>query len=127
MNAKVSVVMLCGMLFACAPPPPAPAPPPPPPAPPAPAPAASGDDVMSRHHVVTIRAVNCQALLTLPEDDRASASMFYIGYTANRRRQARIDVAEVAGLEAAALGYCAEYPNWPAATAFNRAFADNGR
>jgi hypothetical protein len=126
MNAKVSVVMLCGMLFACAPPAPAPAPPPPPPPPPAPAPAAA-DDVMSRHHVVTIRAVNCQALLSLAEDDRASASMFYIGYTASRRGQARIDVAEVAGLEAAALGYCTEYPNWPAAVAFNRAFVDNGR
>jgi len=125
MNAKVSVVLLSGMLFACAPP--APAPSPPPPAPPPPAPAASTDNVTREHHVVTIRAVNCQALLTLPEDDRASASMFYIGYTANRRKQARIDVAEVSGLEAAALGYCAEYPNWPAATAFNRAFADNGR
>jgi hypothetical protein len=125
MNAKVSVVLLSGMLFACAPPAPAPSPPPPPPAP-APAPAAA-DDVISQHHIVTIRAVNCQALLSLPEDDRASASMFYIGYTANRRKQAKIDVAEVAGLEAAALGYCTEYPNWPAATAFNRAFADNGR
>ena len=125
MNAKVSVVLLSGMLFACAPPAPAPSPPPPPPAP-APAPAAA-DDVMSQRHVVTIRAVNCRALLGLSEDDRASASMFYIGYTANRRKQARIDVAEVSGLEAAALGYCAEYPNWPAAMAFNRAFADNGR
>jgi hypothetical protein len=124
MNAKAAVVLLSGVLFACAPPAPAPSPPPPAPAP---APAASADDVMREHHVVTIRAVNCQALLTLPEDDRASASMFYIGYTANRRRQAKIDVAEVSGLEAAALGYCAEYPNWPAATAFNRAFADNGR
>jgi hypothetical protein len=125
MNAKVSVVLLSGMLFACAPPAPVPAPPPPPPpAPPAPV---AADDVMSQHHVVTIRAVNCQAFLNLSEDDRATASMFYIGYTANRRKQAKIDVAEVSGLEAAALGYCTQYPNWPAATAFNKAFADNGR
>jgi hypothetical protein len=82
---------------------------------------------MSQHHIVTIRAVSCQALLSLSEDDRASASMFYIGYTAERRKQAKIDVAEVSGLEAAALGYCAAYPNWPAATAFNKAFIDNGR
>jgi hypothetical protein len=123
MNAKVSVVLLSGILFACAPPAPAPAPPPPP-APPVPT---AADDTMSQHHVVTIRAVNCQALLGLAEDDRASASMFYIGYTANRRKQAKIDVAEVSGLEAAALSYCTQYPNWPAATAFNKAFADNGR
>jgi hypothetical protein len=82
---------------------------------------------MIERHIVAIRTVQCDALLKLSEDDRASASMFYIGYTASRRRQAKIDVAEVSGLEAAALGYCAAYPNWPAATAFNKAFADNGR
>jgi hypothetical protein len=82
---------------------------------------------MTERHIVTIRVVQCDALLKLSEDDRASASMFYIGYTASRRRQAKIDVAEVSGLEAAALGYCAAYPTWPAATAFNKAFADNGR
>jgi hypothetical protein len=82
---------------------------------------------MTEQHIVTIRAVRCDALLKLAEDDRASASMFYIGYTASRRGRARIDVAELSGLEAAALGYCAAYPNWPAATAFNKAFADNGR
>jgi hypothetical protein len=122
MNAKAAVVLLSGVLFACAPVSPAPAPPPPPP-PPAPA----AEEPMSQHHIVTIRAVSCQALLSLSEDDRASASMFYIGYTAERRKQAKIDVAEVSGLEAAALGYCAAYPNWPAATAFNKAFIDNGR
>jgi hypothetical protein len=82
---------------------------------------------MTARHIVAIRGVQCDALLKLAEDDRASASMFYIGYTASRRRQAKIDVAEVSGLEAAALGYCAAYPNWPAATAFYEAFADNGR
>ena len=122
MNAKAAVVLLSGMLFACAP---QPAPSPPPPPAPAPAPAAS--EPMSQHHIVTIRAVSCQAILALSEDDRASASMFYLGYTANRRKQGKIDIAEVSGLEAAALGYCAAYPNWSAATAFNKAFVDNGR
>jgi hypothetical protein len=65
--------------------------------------------------------------LGLAEDDRASAPVLYIGYTASQRRQAKIDVAEVSGLEAAALGYRTAYPNWPAATAFNRALVDNGR
>jgi hypothetical protein len=123
MKAKATVILLSGMLFACAPSAPAPAP-----TPPAPAPAPVTEvGPEQQHHIVTIRAATCQALLSLSEDDRASASMFYIGYTASRRRQARIDVAEVSGLEAAALGYCAAYPNWPAATAFNTAFADNGR
>jgi hypothetical protein len=123
MNAKATVILLSGMLFACAPVAPAPAP-----TPPAPAPAPVTEmGPEQQHHVVTIRAATCQALLSLSEDDRASASMFYLGYTASRRRQAKIDVAEVSGLEAAALGYCAAYPNWPAAVAFNTAFADNGR
>jgi len=121
MNAKAAVVLIAGLLFACVPPP-APAPAPPPLAA-APAP----ESAMTERHIVAIRTVQCDALLKLSEDDRASASMFYIGYTASRRRQAKIDVAEVSGLEAAALGYCAAYPNWPAATAFNKAFADNGR
>ena len=53
--------------------------------------------------------------------------MFYIGYTASRRGQRRIDIAEVEGLEAAAIGYCAAHPGQPAATAFMKAFSDNGR
>jgi hypothetical protein len=127
MNTKAAAVLLSGMLFACAPPAPAPTPSPsPPPAPPPPA-AASTGEVITGRHIVSIRAVSCETLLSLAEDDRASASMFYIGYTASRRNRATIDVAEVSGLEAAALGYCAAYPNWPAATAFNRAFVDNGR
>jgi hypothetical protein len=124
MNTKAAVVLLSGVLFACAQPAPAPTPSPSPPPPP---PAASTGEVITGRHIVSIRTVSCETLLSLAEDDRASASMFYIGYTASRRRQAKIDVAEVSGLEAAALGYCAAYPNWPAATAFNRAFVDNGR
>ena len=122
MNGKAAFLLAgvfsLGILSACQPTP-APAPPPPP----APAP----ESAMTAHHVVAIRNVRCDALLKLSEDDRASASMFYIGYTASRRRQAHIDVAELSGLEAAALGYCAAYPNWPAAVAFNKSFADNGR
>jgi hypothetical protein len=124
MKTKIAIISVSGLLFACAPQPPA-APQNPPPTPP-PVPAAE-TGLGSEHHIVTIRAARCQAFLSLSEDDRASASMFYIGYTASRRRQAKIDVAEVSGLEAAALGYCVSHPAWPAAVAFNRAFADNGR
>jgi hypothetical protein len=128
MNTKAAVILLSGVLFACAPPPaPAPTPSPsPPPAPPPPA-AVSTREVITGRHIVSIRAVNCQTLLSLSEDDRAAASMFYIGYTASRIRRATIDVAELSGLDAAALGYCTTYPSWPAATAFYKAFVNNGR
>lgn len=123
MNAKVAVISLSGLLFACAPQPPAAAQNP---LPTAHAPAAVAAPEY-QHHIVIIRAATCRALLDLSEDDRASASMFYIGYTVSRRKRAEIDVADLSGLEAAALRYCAAYPDWPAAVAFNRAFADNGR
>jgi hypothetical protein len=119
MNAKAAVVLLSGMLFACAP-----VPPPSPPPPPA-APVAAEPEKAS--HVVAIRNVTCGGLLSASDEDRATASTFFIGYTAQRRGLAKIDVAEIGGLEAAALGYCEAYPDRPAATAFMKAFADNGR
>jgi hypothetical protein len=123
MDKVAAALLLFGLLAACAPQPaPAPAPPPR-----APAPAPALTDAGRASHIVNIRAVRCETLLTLSEEDRAAASMFYIGYTASRRRQGKIDVAELSGIEAAALGYCAAYRNWPTATAFNKAFADNGR
>jgi hypothetical protein len=82
---------------------------------------------MPEHRVLTIRNVTCGRLLGAAEDDRAAASMFYIGYTASRRGQRKIDIAEVDGLNAAALGYCEAHPDQPAAVAYNKAFADNGR
>src|ERR1700722_12692644 len=120
MNKKAAVVLLSGVLFACAPLP-TPAPPVPPAAPPAPS-AAPVAEAPPDHRIVAIRTVNCEALLELSEEDRASASMFYLGYTASRRGQGNIDIAEVSRLEAAALGYCAAYPNRPAAVAFMKAF-----
>jgi hypothetical protein len=125
MNTKAAVVLLSGMLFACAQSAPAPTPSPPPPAPLPPA-AASTGQVITGRHIVPIRAASCETLLSLSEDDRASASMFYIGYTASRRGLHRIDVSELDDLNAAALGYCTRYPNRPAATAFYKAFADKG-
>jgi hypothetical protein len=123
MNGKAAVVLLSGMLFACAQP-----------APNVPTPAATSSTAPPAaaapspgHNVVTIRTVNCDALLSLSEDDRASASLFYLGYTAARRGQRKIDIAEVEGLEAAALGNCSARPEQPAASAFMKAFSDNGR
>ena len=123
MKGKAAIILLSGALFACAQP--APSTQVPAGISSATPPTASGPSL--GHNIVTIRTVNCDALLSLSEDDRASASMFFIGYTASRRGQRRIDIAEVEGLEAAALGNCAAHPNEPAASAFMKAFSDNGR
>ena len=61
MNVKAAVVLLSGMLFACAPTPP-PAAQPPPAAP------AATEEPAKEHHIVTIRTVNCEALLKLSEE-----------------------------------------------------------
>jgi len=121
MKKPAAVVLLSGTLFACAQLPASTSPPPPAPSP------APAEAPTPGHPVVAIRVVSCEALLTLTEADRAAASMFYLGYTAERRGLRMIDIAEVGGLEAAALGNCVEHPDQPAANAFMKAFADNGR
>src|SRR5215813_3898744 len=88
MKGKAAVVLFSGLLFACvqAPPPTTTAAPPPapPPAPAvAPAPVAEAPPANRR---VSIRAVRCARLLELPEDDRAAASLFYLGYQASSLR-----------------------------------------
>ena len=123
MNGKAVVLLLSGLLVACvqtAPsaPPAAPAPALPPAAPPPPA----AETPKYQDRFVAIRNVSCGALLSAAEDDRAAASMFFIGYTASRLGRAKIDVAELDGLEATALGYCEAYPDRTAASAFVRAF-----
>lgn len=70
---------------------------------------------------VRIRMVSFDALLKL-----SSASIFYLGYTASRRGQARSDFAEVSGLEAAAAAMAGPIPISRCA-AFMRSFGDNGR
>ena len=92
MNGKPAAVLLSGLLLACVqmqPPeataPPAPSPPPAQaqaPAPPAPTAAAEPPP----DHIVNIRRARCEDLLKLSPEDRAAASMFYIGYQASRVR-----------------------------------------
>jgi len=124
MKATWTVVLLSGLLGACVPT----APTAPPPAQPtsslAPPAAAAAPTYESRP--VAIRNVTCGALLNAAEDDREAASMFFIGYTAARQKRTKIDVAELDGLEAAALGYCAAHPDRPAAVAFMRSFSEHG-
>ncbi len=123
MTGKTAVVLLAGLLFACTPTPPpeaaapaAPAPAPvaaPPPAP-APPPAA---------RIVNIRGASCAALLALAPEDRAAATMFYLGYQSSRFGRRNVNVNAIGSMESVALNYCAAYPERPAAEGFAHAVA----
>ena len=121
MNGKIGVVLLSGLLFACVqqPPPNTAAAPPPPPVAAPPAPVAAAPPANRR---VSIRAVRCARLLELPEDDRAAASLFYIGYQASRLNARTINVGRIPDAEAEALSLCEASPNQTVANAFRRAY-----
>ena len=121
MNGKIAAVLVSSLLLACVPPQPPPAPPPAPPVatpPAAPPPAA----VAPANRWVSIRSVRCQRLLELSEDDRAAASMFYIGYQAARARVRSVNVGAIPSTEAQALAYCQQFPNRSVLAAFTRAY-----
>jgi HdeA/HdeB family protein len=123
MKGKPAVVLLSGLLFACAQAPPpttTTVAPPPVPAPvAAPAPVAEAPPTNRR---VTIRAVRCARLLELSEDDRAAASLFYIGYQASSLRARTINVGAIPDAENRALSYCEANPNRAALSAFRQAY-----
>jgi hypothetical protein len=75
------------------------------------------------NRIVDIRRAGCQNLLALPPDDRAAASMFYIGYQAARFRSRTIDVGGIPSIEAQALAYCQENPDQTVAQAFAQAYS----
>jgi hypothetical protein len=126
MNGKPAVLLLTGLLFACAPPPPpqpaaAPAPAAPAPAAtPAPAPAPA-------NHFVSIKGARCSAWLALSLDDREDASMFYVGYSARRFGSRAINVGMVPSIISVALSYCEAEPNRTVASAFNEAYVEMRR
>jgi hypothetical protein len=125
MNGKTAAVLLSGLLVACAQTQPpeatAPAAPSPPPAPAAAAaPAVESAPV---DHIVSIRGALCGDLLKLALDDRAAATMFYIGYQASRFRARTINVALIPSIEAQALTYCEENPDRPVVQAFAEAYS----
>jgi hypothetical protein len=126
MNGKIAVVLLSGSLLACvqaqrpaatvAAPPPAPAPAPTQVA------AAVAAPVPAGNRYVTIRSARCSTLLGLPEDDRAAASLFYIGYQASRLGARSINVNAIPDAESEAFNYCQTFPNRTVAEAFAKAF-----
>ena len=128
MNGKTAFVLLSGVLSgslcACVQPPDAAAPaapPPPPVAAPAPAPAPVAEPTPGNRWV-SIQEATCERLLELSPDDRAAASLFYIGYQAARFRSRAINVAAIPNAEAWADSYCAEHPGRSAVEAFRQAY-----
>jgi hypothetical protein len=129
MNGKTAFVLLSGVLSgslcACAQPPEAavPAAPPPPPAA-APTPVA---EPTPSDRWVSIQGATCERLLELSSDDRAAASLFYIGYQAARFRSRTINVGAIPNAEEWAESYCAEHPGQPAVEAFRQAYRQTFR
>ena len=124
MNGRTAFVLLSGVLSgslcACVQPPEAAAPAAPPPAPaPAPAPVAAPTP---SNRWVSIQGATCEKLLELSPDDRAAASLFYIGYQAARFGSRAINVAAIPNAEEWADRYCAEHPGRPAVEAFRQAY-----
>jgi hypothetical protein len=133
MNGKTAFVLLSGVLSsslcACAqsPEPAAPAAPTPPPvAAPAPAPAPVAEPTPSNRWV-SIQEATCERLLELSPDDRAAASLFYIGYQAARFRSRTINVGAIPNAEEWAARYCAEHLGQPAVEAFRQAYRQTFR
>ena len=126
MNGKIAVVLLSGSLLACVQAQPPAATVAAPPSPPAPAPtqvaAAVAAPVPAGNRYVTIRGARCSTLLGLPEDDRAAASLFYIGYQASRLGARSINVNAIPDTESEAFNYCQTFPNRTVAEAFAKAF-----
>ena len=133
MNGKTAFVLLSGVLSGalctCVQPPDAgapAAPTPPPVAAPAPAPAPVAEPTPSNRWV-SIQEATCERLLELSPDDRAAASLFYIGYQAARFGSRAINVAAIPDAEKWAESYCAEHPGRPAVEAFRQAYRQTFR
>ena len=70
-----------------------------------------------------IRRASCQDLLNLAPEDRAAASMFYIGYQAARFRAGSINVGMIPSIQAQALAYCEENSDRTVVQAFAEAYS----
>jgi hypothetical protein len=122
MNAKLAIAGTAGMLLlaACAPvPPPAPPAPPPvagAPAPPSPPPWAER---------IRLSTFTCRDLLAAADDDRAYASMIFLGYRLALAHSGTVVVGKIEGIEEAALAACAASPEMTASRAFAEALAAN--
>lgn len=127
MNGKTAALMLLGLLAACAQPQPtrptAPSPAPAPVAAPAPAPAPAAAPAPEERYV-TIQRATCGTYLGLSVDDRAAASMFYIGYTARRFGLRAVNVSKIPTVTGLAVHLCEINPSRSVASAFASAYVE---
>jgi hypothetical protein len=126
MISKLTLIALPALLLAaCAQPSPppaaAPAPMPPPAAAPPPPEAAPSTSP------IPIRTLSCAELLGANDDDRAAASMFFIGYQAAASGVHNLSVAQIQAIEGKALSICAAHQAMPAVRAFHTAVVTRGR
>ena len=122
MNSKTTALLLSGLLFACAQTQPPQEAAPSAPSTPAASAQPSAAESAPTDHIVNIRRASCQDLLRLAPEDRAAATMFYIGYQASRLRATTINVGVIPNIQAQALTYCQENPDRPVAQAFAQAY-----
>ena len=85
-------------------------------------PAAAAEPAAADRYV-PIRAVPCERILQLSNEDRAAAAMFYMGYQASRRGATAINVPYLPQMVALAINYCSTYPDRPASEAFAYAYS----
>src|ERR1700746_3084821 len=128
MNGKSAPVLLSGLLLACVQTQPPEATTPPAPSPPpaqaqAPAPAQAAAEPARADRIVGIRRAKCEGFMELAPDDRAAASMFYIGYQASRLGVSTINVGVIPSIEEQAIAYCEDNPDRTVAQAFADAYS----
>jgi hypothetical protein len=126
MISKLTLIALPALLLAaCAQPspPPAAAPAPMPP----PAAAAPPPEAAPSTSPIPIRTLSCTELLGANDDDRAAASMFFIGYQAAASGVHNLSVAQIQAIEGKALSICAAHQAMPAVRAFHTAVVTRGR
>jgi hypothetical protein len=126
MISKLTLIALPALLLAaCAQPSPppaaAPAPMPPPAAAPPPPEAAPSTSP------IPIRTLSCTELLGANDDDRAAASMFFIGYQAAASGVHNLSIAQIQSIEGKALSICAAHQAMPAVRAYHTAILTRGR
>ena len=125
MKGKVAVTLLSSTLFACvqaqAPEVGAPATPSPSPA----AAAAVSGPVSPRDRLIVIRRATCDTFLGLTPEDRAAASLFYMGYSASRFRLKTVNANNIPDIQTRAIENCTAQPERTVAWAFARAYSQS--
>ena len=125
MRGKIAATLLSSTLFACvqaqAPEVGAPATPPPPPA----AAAAVSAAVPPGDRLIVIRRATCDTFLGLTPEDRAAASLFYMGYSASRFRLTTVNANNIPDLQTRAINNCSAQRERTVAWAFALAYSQS--